>query len=364
MLTPHFTSMIPTTPELVIPRERLPADATKRQAVLTDYFRDLVPTVVDAGQELIIRLRWPEEEAFFVDPLLTQHLDWWRAGVRLEQLRQEVYWSDVGQLSLDDAWTLFSWSRWLTQRCGTRTHPEEVVILHIDDHRDMMCPHIIRSGQGWMDLFTGKPFSALDPPSVLSAICSGAVGIGSFFTPFLHELPRVHVRHLCQSGRLTRDRHEWCLVTQTEGDTLLRPGELRPRIDVADAKAHRTQSPGNNDSHSYRHTSSIPYCFSDLPECPVLLHIDMDYFNNRYNRDSDWNTHHSHHDPPLEQVLDEIDRLFHALTSYGIVNRVENVSVALSPGFFPSEYWQASLERMQLHLLKHGLTLGRREPEV
>ena len=49
-------------------------------------------------------------------------------------------WSGNGQLSLDDAWTLLAWSRWLKERPDGESPPSEVVVIHVDDHRDMMSP--------------------------------------------------------------------------------------------------------------------------------------------------------------------------------------------------------------------------------
>lgn len=348
-----------TAPRLVIPRERLPAEPSHRRDVLADYFGDLLPSVEDSEQGWAVRLRWPDDEAFFVDPLITRHLGWWRAGARLGELRQEVYWSEAGQLSLDDAWTLFGWSRWLKQKYSAPSPPAEVVVVHVDDHRDMMCPRIAWSGQDWADLLTGERFSVFDPASVRSAILSGAVGIGSFFAPLVHELPKVNVRHLSQSAGLAEDGREWRILKNTEQDTILRPGHPRPRIDMELAQQRSARSMPDKLGGSYRFSRNCGYCFSDLPDCPVLLHIDMDYFNNRYDRDSDWADRPNKHDPPHEQVIEEVDQLFDALTRYGVSERIENVTVALSPGFFPAEYWQASVERVEWHLLKLGLTLGR-----
>jgi hypothetical protein len=348
-----------TAPRLVIPRERLPAEPHHRREVLGNYFGDLLPSVQESDQGWVVQLRWPDDEAFFVDPLITRQLDWWRAGARLVELRRELYWSEAGLLSLDDAWTLFGWSRWLKEKHSAINPPSEVVVVHIDDHRDMMCPRIAQSGQGWVDLLTGEGFSVFDPPSVRSAILSGAVGIGSFFAPLVHELPCVNVRHLSQSAGLAEDGREWHILKNTEQDTILRPGLSRPRIDTELAHPQGVRPTPDNRCGSYRFSRSHRYCFSDLPDCPVLLHIDMDYFNNRYDRDSDWCDRSNRHDPTQERVLGEIDSLFDALEQNDVLERIENVTVALSPGFFPAEYWPTSVERVEWHLRKLGVTLGR-----
>jgi hypothetical protein len=85
----------------------------------------------------------------------------------------------------------------------------------------------------------------------------------------------------------------------------------------------------------------------------------MDFFNNRYDRDSDWRQRPDKLDPHEPAVLAKIDEFFEALHAFRVASLVENVSVALSPGFFPAEYWPASVERVERHLEALGLGLGR-----
>lgn len=352
-----------TAARLVVPRDRLPADPGSRRAVLGHYFGDLLARLEESAQEWVIELHWPDTDTFFVDPLITRQLGWWRDGAKLEEMRREVVWSEKGQLSLDDAWTLFAWSRWLKEKYSVQHPPSEIIILHVDDHRDMMCPRIGWTGTEWKDLLTRERVSVFDPMSVRAAILSGAVGIGSFFAPLVHELPKINVRHLCQSAGLKEDGLEWLLLRQTEQDAILQPGQLRPKLDMELAHPQALQSLGDKICGAYRFSRTYSYCFSDLPDCPVLLHIDMDYFNNRYDRDSDWADRPNKHDPSEDRIRDEIDHLFAALAQYGISQRIENVTVALSPGFFPAEYWQGSVERVEQHLFALGLSLGRGSDE-
>lgn len=337
---------------LSIPHDRFPADLFHREQELKEYFADLIPSIEQSEQGWTVRLGWPNDEDFFVDTELTKNLNWWRSGVPLGGLRQEVYWSSTGQVSLDDAWTLYAWSRWLQQKLSINDLPSEVVVVHVDDHTDMMCPLIVQSDREWIDLLTGKTISVFDPPSVQSAVLSGAIGIGSFFTMLIHALPLVHVRHLKQSA--PRDRCERFIVKSYKEDTLLQCGQPRPQTHMIETQDNRDDICG-----SYLRSHRYGDCLSGLPNCPVLLHIDMDYFNNRYDRDSDWPKRPRKHDPSREEMLSQIDRLFDALVEYEVAQRIENVTVALSPGFFPSEYWQVCMERVEKRLLSLGLTLGR-----
>lgn len=94
---------------------------------------------------------------------------------------------------------------------------------------------------------------------------------------------------------------------------------------------------------SYTLTSSLNNWLDDLPkESVLLLHVDGDYFNNRYDGDSDWQTHALIHDPPEKQVQRSINEFCDALQS--LDGRINDMTVALSPGFFPAEYWQGTVD--------------------
>jgi hypothetical protein len=85
---------------------------------------------------------------------------------------------------------------------------------------------------------------------------------------------------------------------------------------------------------------------SDDSDRPILLHIDMDYFNNRYDGDSDWQLHAPRHDPSEDRVVEMVDELFDAVAMTGANDRVEDVAVGISPGFFPGELWAPAIGRV------------------
>jgi hypothetical protein len=197
-------------------------------------------------------------------------------------------------------------------------------------------------GHGWFDPITGARCDLYNPASVCSAIESGAIGMGSFLTPVLHVARHAEVRHLCQppKARATTDHH---IRLTTEQDTLLDPGRKRPavRLDPSTAEI----GPG-----SYRITPSVEAWLDRLGDGPILLHIDMDYFNNRYDGDSDWPHRPEPFDPPLSRVCEKIDEVTNALAQHRLLDRLEDVVIAYSPGFFPAEFWREADAR-----LVHGL---------
>ena len=105
------------------------------------------------------------------------------------------------------------------------------IILHVDDHRDLASPRIFVEDGGFSDALTGKPVRLTEPRSVEDAILSGALGMGSFLTPFLYYFPRAEVRHLCQPPK-ARGTTDSAIVQGAEADTLLQPGAQRPTIQL------------------------------------------------------------------------------------------------------------------------------------
>lgn len=182
----------------------------------------------------------------------------------------------------------------------------------------------------------------------MAAIESGAIGMGSFMTPFLAAAPQAEVRHLIQppKGQRTLDfeiRHG------VVGDDLIEPGAPRPAVELVPTGA-------GTGPRRYRMTPSLDDWLSDLDGRRLLLHVDMDYFCNRYDGDSDWRSRVLPLDPPMEAIERRVDEVVAALNKRGLIGRLEDIVVAYSPGFFPAEFWGRTDERLTRGL---GLDAGR-----
>jgi hypothetical protein len=101
---------------------------------------------------------------------------------------------------------------------------------------------------------------------------------------------------------------------------------------------------------NYFVTSDAALWASGIEGEVALVHIDMDYFNNRYDGDSAWPENTSRLDPQLPQIIAKIDELVDAIASSRA--QIEDVTIAFSPGFFPAEYWDATNRRLRAALEK------------
>lgn len=321
---------------LRVPLERLPEDAAIRHGRLRDYFCDKDAEAVRDGDAWELRLGWPGGEDRHVDPDLVIGLRLWD-GIAREEMAMAQRRSGRVLRALYDTWTLHSWSEWIA-RSGLGPG-EPLTILHVDDHRDLGTPRLFQRGDSVVDAITGLSFDLAKPDTVRAAIESGAVGMGSFLTPVLHRHPSADVRQLGQAPKVTSTT-DCVFELGTEPDELLEPGELRPSIRLE--RTSEGTGPGR-----YRTTADPEKWVENVGPGPILLHIDMDYFNNRYDGDGDWRERPDILDPDLDEVFAQVDRLTAVLRASGLVSRIEDAVIAFSPGFFPAELWEAADARLQ-----------------
>ena len=337
--------------EVVVASDLLPDEEQARASVLKKYFCELSASAELAPEGWSIRLSRPTRDDFYVDPGILDGLEWWSehyGRTDIAGIPFAVHRRPGMQLSLNDSWTIYSWSRWLQKFVASGSRPEAMTLLHLDDHDDLMTPRVLVERDTWLDPISGLALDLWRPESVESAVRSGAIGIGSFMAPLLHLFTRVHVRHLC-STEYTKDRQGPHVVLPVRVlDELLAPGSLRPGVElrrIEDASEARREG-----GHPYVVTDDLSEWVKDLPDGPVLVHIDMDYFNNRFNGDSDWVDDGPKYDPLLADVLGRIDQVFEALERGGVAERIVDFAVAISPGFFPADLWAPAIKRIEGHV--------------
>ncbi|MGX1412741.1 hypothetical protein [Bradyrhizobium elkanii] len=325
---------------LRVPAELLPTSPSERHASLRDYFCDIDADAEQANGCWDLSLSWPSSLDRHVDPQLLKGLEWWGGGITPATMAFARRRQGPILTSLYDTWTLQSWCEWLSR--STPEESEGLIILHVDDHRDLAAPRLFIENNGLVDAITGDLVNLAEPDSVQRAILSGAIGMGSFLTPFVHKCPKAQVRQLCQPPKTTRTQ-DYKIELKAQIDTLLRPGALRPAVELI---PHGRQL----GIGCYRATSSLNDWLEATGVGAILLHIDMDYFNNRYDGDTDWHKNQSPHNPPIGDILNRIDGLILALRDFGVGGRIRDVVISYSPGFFPAEFWRDADARIRAGL--------------
>jgi hypothetical protein len=325
---------------ITIPLSRLSLDPQQRHAQLRDYFCDKDASASQVGDFWGLTLAWSDDPYRYVDPRLNDGLAWWGGDLRYQDMAVARKRRGRVLLSLNDTWTLESWSEWLTRN---PQHPE-FTVLHVDDHKDLGAPRLFEHADGWIDPIEGQVVNLRQPSTVTRAIMSGALGMGSFLTPFLHYAPTTEVRHLCQGPKCI-GTFDSMINLELLADSLLSLGEHRPAVKLVPAE----QGVGRG---RYRFTDDLDAWLEGLEanETAILLHIDMDYFCNRYDGDSDSVDRPCPLNCPLPDVLSRIEELTQALHQYGLVDRLADIVIAFSPGFFPAEFWAQSCDRLLLGL--------------
>lgn len=336
----------PIHPEFRIPRDRLPSDRGERDALLQDYLAEWVPSTRLEGGDWLLSARPPPEASYFVDPRIKEGLDWWRRTFGPTPLRDVLLThktrTRVG-LSLSDAWTLHTFSRALTD--VSRDRP--VVVLHVDDHEDLQAPRLVLSpddepSRHPIDVFTGCEVDEGSPQQVAQAIRSGAIGWGSFLTPLVYAR-NVEVRHLKPGPFRGREAGRYVLQCTRDPDPLAGPNVMRPRCAVG---------PPDSAGRYLLAEELEPWLDRLSEDAVLLLHIDADAFNDRYDGDSDWQEHTRRHDPPADRVAASVQELVDAVSD--LLPDVAASHIALSPGFFPAELWQPTVEALLAGLASHG----------
>ncbi len=315
--------------EVKIPFSLLPTNKILRREILDKYFpSDLIPfeELTDGHWKIIAFLRGSQN--YFVDPLLEKSLENWIEPLTLEKI--SFYWKFYknSMLSFHDSWSILYWSMVLNWLKSIDRSPKEIIVFHIDDHKDFDTPllTINDSSEDYSCIFTKEKVSLQNPLSIHHALQKKSIGIGSFITPLFHEIDSVNFLHLRYAHE--GDPKECGIETTYEKDSLLAEGAKKPAL----------QFVPNKGQHKYYLSSDPSFLVQRIQSDQVIfLHIDCDGFNNRYNSDDNWSTKDNYINLGIEKIKLKIKELFSQL---GTLSNPIYMNCALSPDFFPSEYWE------------------------
>jgi hypothetical protein len=258
------------------------------------------------------------------DPGLTAALA--RLGIDLSDMmgwhRDERIGRAAWLVSLNHAWALVAWAKWLAG--GSANRP---LLVHVGVRDDLGVP--LLACQPEPSQFTGLmedlTIDLAVPATVALAVEAGVVGSGSYVAPFLRARP-ADIVHLAPAGSETppcamaRFTAEAAAAVSDPGveRLVLRPDDQGP------CRLERTVSP-NGVAAAHRDGQ------------PVLLDIDLGYFELVATRQRA----RALAGAPVPEFLGALAPLLPAVVV---------VTVSLSPGTCPAARWRALLDELRLGL--------------
>lgn len=327
---------------VVVDRRNLPPDEEARMDAVHDYFPDHLIEVHDTSTHYHLGLQRSNYD-YCED--IGEGLNW--LGVDRDDVRNFYVSGPKSFLCLLESWIPYGWSTFLA---NNNYRENRIAVIHLDDHADIMSPKIGLYGADWKDMFTHAAIDMGSPETMKQAVLSGAITLGSMMTPLLHHLDRVDVFHLAYGGSTA----SMSIDRITIDDDLLDPGRRRMAVDIS-SNVGRTQ----HDASRYLRTPEIADIVKSIhPRVDILLHIDMDYFNNRYNGSDECKDRPARHDRPLDLQKEEMTRICESFVRAGIVERIRHVSIGISPSFYPSEFWEEALTFLLRGLVASGLPVS------
>ena len=141
------------------------------------------------------RLLGPEMSYHAVDPHLPVSLRKFDAGLTVPEILSYRSGNEHFDLCFEDSWT----GHFIAQRFERQSRRDDLVLIHLDDHTDMMPTLLCESAETLTDATSGAAFDPTSPEDWEAAICSGAINIGNFITPFFYSGCNIHVRHIGNS---------------------------------------------------------------------------------------------------------------------------------------------------------------------
>lgn len=234
-------------------------------------------------------------------------------------------------LAFNHCWALRPWADHLLPGRSGRT-----VILHFDAHDDLAAPMAGITDAGCVfSAPVGESILDLrDGSSIEEFVLRGFVGIGSFIAPLLHAVAKLDIVHVSREHPEPPEDFEIVLETILE-TTFTGRSLRRPCVRLA--------PPSDDARFRYTRTCDLNLAFGRAAGRDWVLDVDLDYFCNAFDNKR-------REDLPVEQPsIDETARLLEdlriALKAHGAVPSL--ATIALSPGFFPSDQWSMTVPRLR-----------------
>lgn len=207
-------------------------------------------------------------------------------------------------------------------------------IVHVDAHTDLMPVAVapMKTFLSLKDVLFNQVIELSNPFSVMDAIKRGVIHKGNFLTTYIVPSPAgtlIHVYHDLEDRLSGLHRRDSSIQLADQ------------RFDTIELELRGSTLPG---SWKIWQCDRVPTALesNNAGNLTVWLDVDMDAFCNRYDGDEDKKKVDST-DAEYKAMLTQIDLFLSDLSDVSWLRSVKAVSVAISPGFFPSDYWEQAI---------------------
>ncbi|MBL9080863.1 MAG: hypothetical protein JNK76_03605 [Planctomycetales bacterium] len=293
---------------------------------LFEVFPDQYPTLVlESEKEWTFELGWPRHILEPVDPSLPERArSCFDVGLPDLGAYLETRW--LGTVPF--VFSMFhSWAILAPALAAQHAGSMPTAIVHVDAHHDLS-PSLLRATSTGVlrnDHFNMQ--CRLDAPdSVDRSIGAGFINKASFLTAYLLGLGGGQLIHV-EPGLPNED-------------FILRPNIASVTIGGAETveEGFTFMRSGIDSDWHLAERAALPESIDRARQQRVWLDVDLDAFSNRFDGDSD-NRERTGSRGEREEALRRVKVFLAELRGSDWLSDISAVSVAASPGFFPSEYW-------------------------
>ena len=318
-------------PFIKIPRVTA-TDANAAMDQLFELFHDHYPYIISEDKNSWkFGLCWPTSLQWYVDTNV-ESVAFKLFGLHLESIAPFYQMRKIGKV--DFLFSMFHSRALIAASYSTQRHKgiSFTHIIHIDDHTDLMPPllHFDGSLGKLFDPLFMHQVDIMIPESIKAAIDLGLISKGSFLTSYLLMSPPGRLIHVCET---LKEKECWLTTTS-----------LKYSLGGKDFK--RTGVVLQNEpllgSWHFSQTPNLPHDLSLGIDESVWLDIDLDAFCNRYDGDSSRSAQRTTVQE-YHKMVRRIEQFLNELSYASWVSNIQAVSVAVSPGFFPSDYWASAI---------------------
>jgi hypothetical protein len=307
------------------------ANANTAMDQMFEILPDKYPILLsENGESWTFGLSWPRHLLEHVDSALPERAQSCY-GLELAQLADYLEIRRCGRV--DFVFSMFHSRALVAAALATARRGGQPLrcVIHIDAHHDLASPFLKVTGPATLANAYFKIECQLnDPESVTQCIDCGFIHKGSFLTAFCLGTTPGYLYHVSQGAS---PRHFW-----------LQPGTGSVQIGKVVVPCDSLKFLNTPVSTSWEIAES-PALPEDVPVAAtdgIWLDVDLDAFCNRFDGDSD-RRGQSKSGQEVRAMRRGIATFLENLSNASWLSHVEAVSVAASPGFFPSEFWEFAI---------------------